>query len=620
MSWPVASFAVLALVILAGFAWYERARPPARVVAMVAALAALAVVGRLAFAPIPNVKPTTDIVLFAGFALGPVPGFMVGAITALVSNLFFGQGPWTAWQMVGWGGVGVAGALLAHVWRGREPSRVGLALACGAAGLAFGAFMDVYQWSFTYSNNPGSYLVVASTSLPYNLAHAIGNVAFCLLLGPAFVRALRRYRRRFEVRWPVPGAAAAAPVAAMLVVAGTLLVAPSAEAASSSERAARYLLRAQNRDGGFGNAPRASSSGLMTGWAALGLGAARKNPRYVKRRRGRTITRYLSRTAGSLRDLGELQRTILVLKSAGVSPRRFGRRNLVAELVSERRGDGSFGGQVSYTAFGVLALRAAGKRVGDNTVSWLGRAQNSDGGFGLSPAVGSDTDLTGAAMQALSAAGRRRGDAASDAAAYLRRVQNADGGFGARGGRSSNSQSTAYAVQGLVAVGAGGDAVGRALGYLKARQRRDGSIAYSAGSAQTPVWVTAQALTALRRKPFPLATAPKPRRRRRARSSAAARAGAADRSGVSGDRGPARRGEAGDGDEGTARPGGDLAGLGPRSAGAATRVAAQGGGPPPLVWAGGIAAALLGAGLTRRRLGRRRPAPPRPGNPSQPAG
>lgn len=605
MSWPVASFAVLALVILAGFTWYERTRPPARVVAMVAALAALAVVGRLAFAPIPNVKPTTDIVLFAGFALGPVPGFMVGAITALVSNLFFGQGPWTAWQMVGWGGVGVAGALVAHLWRGREPSRLALAAVCGVAGLAFGAFMDVYQWSFTYANDPGSYLVVASTSLPYNLAHAIGNVAFCLLLGPPFIRALRRYRRRFEVRWPVPGAAAAAAIGAALAVAGGLSAAPSAQAASSSDKAARYLLRAQNRDGGFGNAPRSSSNGLMTGWAALGLGAARKNPRYVKRRGGRTITRYLSRTAGGLRDLGEIERTILVLKAAGVSPRRFGGRNLVAELVRRRRGDGSFAGDVSYTAFGVLALRAAGKRVGENTVSWLGRAQTRSGGFGLSPGDPSGTDLTGAALEALAAAGRRSGDAARDGVAYLRGVQNSDGGFGTAAKRASNSQSTAYVVQGLVAARAPADVVGRAIGYLKARQRRDGSIAYSASSAQTPVWVTAQALTALRRKPFPLATAPKPRPRRRARSSAAAGAASGSRSPSARRRAASRREKAGSQSAVTTRPGGEPVKLAPRTAGATARVAGETDGPSPLLWIGGSAAALLGAGLMRRRLRRR---------------
>src|ERR671928_123672 len=109
------SLVLRALALAAGFAWYERGRPPARVVAVVAALAALPVVGRLAFAAIPNVKPTTDIVLFAGYALGAAPGFAVGAVTALVSNIFLSQGPWTVWQMAGWGGVGVGGALLARL-------------------------------------------------------------------------------------------------------------------------------------------------------------------------------------------------------------------------------------------------------------------------------------------------------------------------------------------------------------------------------------------------------------------------------------------------------------------------------------------------------------------------
>ena len=99
-----------ALALAAGFAWYERSHPSARVLALVATLAALAALGRIAFAPLPNVKPTTDIVLLTGYVLGGAPGFAVGAVAALASNLFFGQGPWTPWQMVGWGGAGLFGA------------------------------------------------------------------------------------------------------------------------------------------------------------------------------------------------------------------------------------------------------------------------------------------------------------------------------------------------------------------------------------------------------------------------------------------------------------------------------------------------------------------------------
>ena len=132
MSWQLASFLILGAVLLGGFAWYERSRPPSQVVALVAALAALAIAGRIAFAAFPNVKPTTDIVVFAGYALGPAPGFAVGALAGLVSNFWFGQGPWTPWQMAGWGMCGLIGAALALGVR--NAGRVSLAAACGAAG------------------------------------------------------------------------------------------------------------------------------------------------------------------------------------------------------------------------------------------------------------------------------------------------------------------------------------------------------------------------------------------------------------------------------------------------------------------------------------------------------
>src|ERR687893_607217 len=219
MTWQAASLVLLALALAGGFAWYERDKPPARVVALVATLAALAVVGRLAFAAIPNVKPTTDIVLFAGYALGAVPGFAVGALTALVSNVFLGQGPWTAWQMAAWGGVGVGGALLAKAARGRELGRVALAICCGVAGLAFGDVLDMYQWTLPAEQDLPTYLAVSASSLPYNLAHAVGNVVFCLVIGPVFIRSLRRYRRRFEVTWEAPQAAAAGSAAAIALLA-----------------------------------------------------------------------------------------------------------------------------------------------------------------------------------------------------------------------------------------------------------------------------------------------------------------------------------------------------------------------------------------------------------------
>ncbi len=510
MSWQAASLVVLSLALIAGFAWYERDKPPARVLALVATLAALAVVGRIAFAAIPNVKPTTDIVLFAGYALGSVPGFAVGAVTALASNVFLSQGPWTPWQMAGWGVVGVGGALLARLMRGREVSRLQLAAACALAGLAFGAWMDLYQLTLAARQDLGTYLAISASSLPYNVAHAVGNVVFCLLIGPVFIRALRRYRRRLEVSWR---ASAAATTAALLLV---LLVPAAAGAASAGDRAERWLLRAQNKDGGLGAAPGLGSSELFSGWSALGLAASGHNPRDVRRPAGRSLAAYVSATAGG--DVGEIERTILVLEAAGLSPRRVRGKDLVAALERRRRANGSIAGYVSYTAFGVLALRAAGAPAGSSTVSWLVSAQNDDGGFGLAPGSASDADMTGAVLQALAVVGRARGGPTQRAVAWLQANQNDDGGFGQFRGRSSNAQSTSYAVQGLVAAGAGGATLSRSLAYLRGLQRADGSIAYSSSSSQTPVWVTAQALMALERRPLPLAEVPRrkrPERRKR---------------------------------------------------------------------------------------------------------
>jgi len=523
MSWQTASAALVVLAVLAGGGWYERSRPPARTLALVAALAALAVLGRIAFAPIPNVKPTTDIVLFAGYALGGAPGFAVGATTALVSNLFFGQGPWTPWQMAAWGGVGIMGAVLARVAGGRELGRVPLALACGAAGLMFGLVMDAFQWTLAAEETLASYVAISGVSLPFNVAHVVGNVLFCLLFGPPLVRALQRYRRRLEFTWEPPAAASVGcAVAALALVCALVAPAPAAALSSTSERAVRYLERAQNSDGGFGGAPRQSSNSLFTGWSALGLAAAGRNPGDVRASR-RSIIDHMRANVRGLNDTGELERTILVLGAARVSPRGFGGRDLIAELQRRRRPDGSFEQQVNLTAFGVLALRAGGASAGAPPVRdaarWLGGEQNPDGGFGIGGASGSDPDSTGAVLQALAAAGGAGTRAVRRAVGYLRRVQHSDGGFANLPSGASNAQSTSWAVQGLVAAGRNPDRLRRSgrspLAYLRSLQAADGSIRYSRTGAQTPVWVTAQALTALERAPFPLD--PVARRRRPAR-------------------------------------------------------------------------------------------------------
>jgi energy-coupling factor transport system substrate-specific component len=188
--------------------------------------------------------------------------------------------------------------------------------------------------------------------------------------------------------------------------------------------------------------------------------------------------------------------------------------NLVAKLIGRRRPDGSFERLVNRTAFAVLALRAAGRSTRDGTVrkaaAWVVSQQNRDGGFNFGGrGAPSGVDDTAGALQALVAAGRSRRGGVARAAAFITRTQNSDGGFPLQPGAGSNAQSTAWAVQALVAAGRNPDGVRRGgsrnpLGYLRTLVASDGSVRYSRTSAQTPVWVTAQALTALARRPFPI--------------------------------------------------------------------------------------------------------------------
>ncbi len=198
-----------------------------------------------------------------------------------------------------------------------------------------------------------------------------------------------------------------------------------------------------------------------------------------------------------------------------MSARRFAGRDLVRELLDRRRADGSWNRQSNWTAFGIVALRAAGRPAKSGVIrrsaDWLARQQNDDGGYSFgTKGGGSFVDETGAALQALAAAGRRRSQASRRAVSYLWKAQNPDGGFGQSAGQRSNAQSTSWAVQGLAAAGAnprrGRGAVRSPVRFLASLQQPDGSFRYSRTSTQTPVWVTAQALAAVR-----LATLPYPR-------------------------------------------------------------------------------------------------------------
>ena len=182
--------------LAAGAAWLESGPPSVKDLTLVATLGGVAAAGRVLFAPVPNVQPVTVVVAAAGAALGARRGFAVGALAALASNFFLGQGAHTPWQMVAWGGCGVAGALVRHAVRGR----LAFALFTFALGFAYGVPMDVWTWLVLDGVPLAS---VLAAGLAFNAAHAVGNLLIAFAAGPEVRQVLERYDRRLrtEVLW-----------------------------------------------------------------------------------------------------------------------------------------------------------------------------------------------------------------------------------------------------------------------------------------------------------------------------------------------------------------------------------------------------------------------------------
>ena len=185
--------------LVAGAVWLEGDPGSARDLTLVATLGGLAAAGRVLFAPVPGVQPVTVIVAASGVALGPKRGFAVGALAALASNFFLGQGTHTPWQMLAWGGCGAAAGLARRVLR----RRLAFTAFAFVLGFAYGAVLDAWLWYSFYPHTTAAFAAVAARGFAFNAAHAVGNVVLAFVAGPELRRVLGRYERRLrtEVVW-----------------------------------------------------------------------------------------------------------------------------------------------------------------------------------------------------------------------------------------------------------------------------------------------------------------------------------------------------------------------------------------------------------------------------------
>lgn len=184
---------LLALVLFS--CGFERRKTGSRRMILVSVMTALSVLGRFVFAAIPAFKPITAVVVITAIYLGSEAGFLTGALSALISNFYFGQGPWTPFQMLSWGLLGLLAGLLNRPLR---RSRIALSLYGVFAGVAYSFIMDI--WTVLWYNgsfSPALYTAALATALPYTVLYAVSNVVFLNLLSRPFGEKLDRVRIKY---------------------------------------------------------------------------------------------------------------------------------------------------------------------------------------------------------------------------------------------------------------------------------------------------------------------------------------------------------------------------------------------------------------------------------------
>lgn len=193
------SFGLVIICIVLFLVRFESRKVEPRELVLLAVLASIAAVGRIPFASLPSVQPTTFVILMSGFVFGAESGFMIGAVAALASNMILGQGPWTPWQMVAWGLVGLTAGLLRKTrLMNLKSGRILFGIIWG---YLFGWIMNM--WGFLAIIQSGSnvdwkaFLVYIVGSATFDTFHAVSNVVFLLVFGDLWLKILTRFKRKY---------------------------------------------------------------------------------------------------------------------------------------------------------------------------------------------------------------------------------------------------------------------------------------------------------------------------------------------------------------------------------------------------------------------------------------
>ncbi len=192
------SLLVLLECMVPFFLVFEGRKPQARELILIAVLCALTVAGRSAFAALPQIKPVLALVIISGIALGGETGFIVGAVSMLISNIYFGQGAWTPWQMFAAGIIGfLAGVLFQKGLLSRNRGALcvfGFIITI----IIYGGIMNFSSWALSRSQlNRETILAFYIQGLPFDIIHAFSTVVFLFFIADPMQEKLERIKTKY---------------------------------------------------------------------------------------------------------------------------------------------------------------------------------------------------------------------------------------------------------------------------------------------------------------------------------------------------------------------------------------------------------------------------------------
>lgn len=191
------SLCVTVLSCVPFFLHFEHSENDVRKLILIAVMVAISVIGRFIFAPIPGFKPVTAMVVITAMYFGGEAGFMTGALSAVISNFYFGQGPWTPFQMFSWGIVGFLAGVIADPLK---KSKIVLVVYAIVSGVLYSLLMDIWTvlWADGYFNI-SRYAAAVISAAQFTIIYAVSNVIFLLVFSKPIGKILERIKEKYRL-------------------------------------------------------------------------------------------------------------------------------------------------------------------------------------------------------------------------------------------------------------------------------------------------------------------------------------------------------------------------------------------------------------------------------------